>query len=447
MMKLLENEPKRNVDPSSATILFLYGLLTFIDLRIVGRIAWSELLLGPMLIYYILRFPEVRGILSGGCKTFLFLAALAIFGVAISDLIVNEVYITSFMRGISRYIVLIFLSALWVAIATVDRRHLRYYFFGLLLSSIINLFQVSEFDRQGIGTGVIGYDYWLTKITPMIACLSFFLGAVLRQYSVVLIAILLICFAALNGYNSGRSLAAIQIVTAVLILYISSREKSGRILSGVDLRRVSLLASVLVVFGGSIAYFSYTYLAPNGYLGVYQQKKFFDQADTRFGNTPWGILLGGRAVMIESAMAITDDPIFGVGSWNIERWHLIKAYAFLDTPIPREVQQSVDMTTAGHSVFFSAWATSGILVLPFWVYCIYLGLRLFQGLLERVTEYSLFLIYSNFLFFFTIFFNPFSLFSRNLFGVIIGFALVYESTRLRRETMKPQLQNYLLEKS
>ena len=50
-------------------------------------------------------------------------------------------------------------------------------------------------------------------------------------------------------------------------------------------------------------------------MGEMQREKLLVQSQTTFGNSPIGLVLGGRTAMFGAILAIFDSPWFGHGSW------------------------------------------------------------------------------------------------------------------------------------
>ncbi len=391
-------------------MVFAIGATAAIDVDLVGRVTISELLIVFALPFLI----STTRIWSKRVLLFFKLFVIAFIGMAISDLFVNHVTNDYFLKGTARYAFMLAICVFWYCVTIADRNILLWYMWGLVPGGIIRFFRVSEFDRETIVNSSQGYDFWAVKGTPLI--------------------LIGVCLTALYCFRKSRFMAAAVITSGgILNALIASRSKSAAILFGAFVvarskkgATTNLVRPALVsLVGIALLYFGYIISAPKGYLGEYQRLKFENQSQTIFGVSPLGLLMGGRTDFLESLLAVRDAPVWGTGSWSIPRVYLFEAHDLVGDPYSKEVLSLRVAKTAessGHSVIFGSWATGGILVLPFWGYTLYLCSSLLLFTISRVDKFTPFLAINGAMILFALFFNPFSLTSRNSIGLYSGIA-------------------------
>lgn len=386
----------------------------------MGRIAVSEIImLGsiPVLIGGSgqLRFPRELWL-------FFYLFVLALLSVTVSDRLINNIDPHDYFRGIARYLVLAMIVLFWWLALQRGFDQFAGYLVGSVFGSVLNLFIVSEFDRESVQVGSTGYDFWLTKVSPIVDGIVMLSCFVLYRKSKLWTSFLLFAAAIFFALTAGRATAGVYLLGSigVAIIWWHARTKMPFIVSPMQFGKLC----VIILVGGLAIYGGYVVSAPRGWLGDFQKEKFERQAAGRFGVTPWGILLGGRVDFVQAAMVVGDAPIWGVGSWAIPRYYLAEAYAEVGVPMPKfieEIAASGD-SSAGHSMLMGSWATGGIFTVPLFLFGIWTVGRLLLWSLSRPSPVSPYIIVTSLAFLFSVMFNPFSLSNRNTMGLLVGAA-------------------------
>jgi len=416
----------RKLDVSS-TLVFFVGALSTYDISLFGRVVVSELLMLVLLpafafrLIWLFKRPLPFAVLVS--------AALAISAILVSDLLVNGVALYDSARGIARIGFFLLPFLFWSAVLYEDPRLLRYYVWGLIPASIIGLFRVSEYDMLSVQIGLVGYEYWLYKVGPLLKSVAFALVMLLYKRSRLLSCAILVVLGVILALFSSRTQAASLLIVAMLIGIMSGYKTSGsRSLIRRRLIAISVIAFSLVV----ATYVVYIVAAPRGWMGEYQQIKFETQAQSRFGATPWGILLTGRADSFAALRAAWEKPWFGFGSWSIPRTVLPEIYHYLGARMPSYLHERLYMEAdAGHSVLFGAWATSGLLAVPLWLVVGLCVIRLFFQAIRldsSVSPYLLLLAISSA---FTLLFNPLNLAARAMLGMVVALVIAIDRHETR----------------
>lgn len=242
----------------------------------------------------------------------------------------------------------------------------------------------------------------------------------------------LLALGGLSIYLNARSLGAIVVITA-LILLIRTHNFWKSILTRINPQNILIggLILGLAIWGLSSIY---SFTAQNGYLGEEAQQKYVRQGTGRFG-----LLLGGRSEILASVIAIRDSPILGHGSWAKDPAYRMFLYRLIDfgyglsrEELDRYIYES-DLIPA-HSHFFQAWVWAGILGAVFWL--VILGL-IIQVLIQSnrfPNNLYIFVIFIAISSVWDIFFSPFGSAMRLhwAFQLIILITAYYQSQQIEQ---------------
>jgi hypothetical protein len=194
-----------------------------------------------------------------------------------------------------------------------------------------------------------------------------FIGLLWTAHRTVASAVLTASLGGINIVLGFRSLGAVCLVGASLLLVISPIKKSS-------LLRISLAVVAGIVVGTGTSYV-YGTLAESGRLGYAQQAKYEAQTSSQAG-----LLLTARPEALLSLRTIRDRPVFGLGSGarldyaTTER--LLEAAAIRGIELSSFHQQRlIGNGVNSHSLALGAWVQAGILAVLPWLYLIALGLR------------------------------------------------------------------------
>lgn len=405
----------RPIDVKSIFI-FLVGATTTLDFSLVGRVMVSEMLMIiglPFLtkgIFYSFKNSMFRWVLIA--------AVIALFATSISDLVVNSVSPLDCARGIARILFFLIPLFFWIGIFSDDFRLFRCYLWGLLPAGIIGYFRVSEYDFLNVQARV-GYEFWLYKVSPLLLTGTCLCSLCLYRRSRIAAALPFLLVGIVLALKSSRYQAASYLTVSVVVLTLGLSSQFLKKINNV--KSLALITLVLFCFSG-IVYMVYIKAAPNGWLGENQQEKFKIQSESRFGVTPWGLLLTGRADSFAALHAALEKPIWGWGSWSVPREKIVDFYDYLGIEIPHYHREVVLVAGGdpGHSVIMGTWASSGIFAVLIWLIVLGLVVRLFFDAIRIDNAYTPYFLLITLGAVFTVFFNPLGLGARNSLALIVA---------------------------
>lgn len=373
-------------------LIFLIPLLIFVEIKIVGRLFLSEILLfliSPFLFMlrgYLLKNINVIKIISIGLLWFI--------SQIVSDIVMGTQF-EDLVRGwLKIFIFLINFSVLYILINNQKRRFIIFTFgliAGKLLAFIFNPNLYSLEDPWKFGYGfpitlffIIMIDLYLINKYKYFAYLTLLIVGVL------------------NFYLGYRSLAGITLMALSIIFLKMNSNFNFENMSNKKI--IYLIGYIIILILIIIAF--YTFSASLGLLGAAQLEKYELQVMGDFG-----FILAGRSEIFGSIQAIMDSPILGHGSWAKNSKYLELMYEQLNEYGYRNFDFSFiyqgDGLIPTHSYFFGAWVEAGFLGAIFWLWI--LGMTI-KALLIIIRNYYYLVIFSSFIIFnfiWDILFSPF----------------------------------------
>jgi hypothetical protein len=255
----------------------------------------------------------------------------------------------------------------------------------------------------------ISYAYYAFVWTPLFYGLTTVGGYFIYKKSPLTSGIFQILMGAIAFPIMSRTTGSVFTISGLLVLVTVLVPNLKRIfIYQGQLKQKSLQHALLGFLGMFIGvYYTYAFLAENGTLGERQYNKFISQTSSSFGNTPWGVIMTGRHYTLGAILRISDNPIFGAGSWPRQEDTMFRACQILGKGL-RERDMNPNKRELGHSVLFGMWAQSGPLVLPFFFIIIVRTFRFTIRLLFSNLPHLALLLPYLILFLFSIFFNNFN---------------------------------------
>ncbi|MGF1483306.1 MAG: hypothetical protein ACFBZ8_02955 [Opitutales bacterium] len=287
-----------------------------------------------------------------------------IFGVVASDLI-NGTGGKDFARGLLKPMFCLG----WVFFITIilvkEYRAFIFYGCGLVLAGLQNyLFPLSAWTAYY--AEISEYSATAFALSPVFMSGAAAAGTLIYTKSKTLAVIAFGCAAvALGAVGAPRNFAANMLLCSLVIIYIRFATSGMR-------RRARLKPSfqrmagicVLGVVGMYGIFQLYILLASSGALGAEQWAKLQAQSSTTLGQTPLGLILGGRVQVFAAVLAILDNPLLGYGSWSaatLNSYLYTAAEAVGASASSLSRVASAEYAGVGHSVLFQIWAENGIL--------------------------------------------------------------------------------------
>ena len=334
-------------------LVFLIPCLRFVQLKVVGVLSGSDLLIAVIFCYLLLR-KKIRISTPIG-KWLMILCSLWLVSQCVTDIVRHSAF-TDYARGWSNIgMTLAYLAVLWTLLYGHTRR-IMLYGWGLALGSILTYF---------INPDELMIDYpWKFGLCLPVT-LAVFLLASRKEFRGLWPITLSALMGVINVVMGVRSSGGICLAAALYLAVSRYMDKKGLGRRKLTARAVlTTAASIIIGFAG--IFWAYQFAASRGVLGADAREKYEEQSSGQYG-----ILLGGRTEMLGYLPAIYDSPILGHGSWAKDPTYLIaerEALAMMGYTISDEL--SIDEMEEGmiptHSYIFGAWVDAGILGAVFW---------------------------------------------------------------------------------
>ena len=356
-------------------IVLIVGASSQYDLTILARVPLSELLAFASLpyLYWGLRTDHIR---KHWLPIFILLAVWLI-GVTISD-VVNGVSFERYVRGAMKPIFCGLWGAFFMAVILRNYKAVLFYPLGECFAAVQNLIAPQAWTAERIEAG--GYQEVAYGYSPVVMSLLLFFGVILYKKNPWWTVLSFLCASsALMLLGSPRSMIAVSLMNAFLIVFIIWNNKKPRLRGTVSWKSIIVIGA-FTLLSLSLIYFAYVYAASVGWLGEMQLAKIEGQSNNTFGKSPIGLVLGGRTAVFGAILAIVDRPLIGYGSWSgwmlTEYFYEAIAYVGTDSKLMDALNQSGLPPSPGHSILFTAWMESGVIVAM--VLCVLWGIVLRQ---------------------------------------------------------------------
>lgn len=331
-------------------------MLLFMEVKLVGRLFLSEILLLCMLPLLLI----ARGrLLFAPLPRKLFFFGLAWLWAQILTDFIRDTPFDDWSRGWSKIIFLLLnFSTIYLLL---NGKAKRFFLFavGIALGQILIYLFNPNIYAEGL-PWKFGYGLALTLFVVLASQIRI---VARRTYWS---ATFIFGVGALNFYMGFRSLGLICLLTAAFVLV-----KQSNLLR---LRRMKLSkVTLLILLGGVVIYGItelYEYSASEGWLGNKARDEYLVQSAGDMG-----ILLGGRTEILASAQAVIDSPIIGHGSWAKDPKYVdIMENTLLQHgyEIQGEIESDLIPT---HSYIMGAWVESGFVGAIFWIWVLVLAAR------------------------------------------------------------------------
>jgi hypothetical protein len=366
--------PKAAVDrasPWGPLIAFLLGLGARLQVKFIGYLPLSEIaiiLATPLLFAYYGRADVRRR--SGWLVPLLFLWVVG----AITSDIYRQTDWSLAARGLGRLVVYITAVPFFSWFLAKDMyRKLMYFAAGIVPSGILSAYVL----RGGVHEGrelVFGKAEitWKTHWAFVLLLFGLFLALYLYRRSRIAAYGSSALIGAANLILGSRSTGAMTLlaVPASILKNWFLEPRPGR-------RYRAKLSRSLVVAGlvaaASFGLFAvYARLAESGRLGMDEQDKYLDESENKYG-----VLGAGRLVYVVGGLvAVADSPFFGYGSWPLDKYGFYYRVCEIFDMKPR-----ADYYARGyplipsHSHIIASMVEHGILAAPFWLYAIFVSVR------------------------------------------------------------------------
>ncbi len=343
-------------------LVFLIPCVQFIQVKAIGQLTGSDILLLAVFAYLALR-GKIRIAARDG-KWFLVLCSLWLASQCVTDIVRHSAFI-DYVRGWSNIgLTLLIFMALFTLLY--GRPHLiMLYGWGYVVGALLKYF-VTPDDVSAIEPWKFGVGEAVTLAVFLLISRKESGG----QWPLILSAAIGI----INLMLGYRSMGGVCLSVALYLFVTSLLRKRNH--SGVSLTRRSIvIICCSILLGMSGVYWAYQSAASYGLLGEVARAKYEQQSSGEYG-----MLLGGRVEMLGYIPAIIDSPILGHGSWAKDPKYVLAqhqamalmGYSAAEDFSENDIEEGYIPT---HSCLFGAWVDAGIVGALFWAWVFVLAIR------------------------------------------------------------------------
>lgn len=409
-------------------IVLVVGALSQYDLTLVARVPLSEVVAFASIpyLYWGVHTENVRK----HCMPIVGLLLLWLLAITVSD-VINGSSFPRYIRGAMKPTFCALWAMFFVAVILRNYKAVLFYPLGSFFASVQNMIAPQSWTAERIMAG--GYQEAAYGYSPIFMSAFLFLAVILYRKSPWWSVLSFLCSSfALILMSSPRSMIAVSLFNSCLIVFIIWLHRKGMIRRTVSWKSIISFGTIAVLCLGVI-YILYIQAASAGWLGEMQQAKLIGQSNTTFGNSPVGLALGGRTAVFGAILAIIDRPFIGYGSWSgwtlTDYFYEAIAYVGTDAKVMDAMNQSGLPPSPGHSILFTSWMESGIVVALIW--CVLLGIILRQLVYTIMLDnrYAPFIISVATMMVWHFFFSPFGTGTRWVVGFFIALHLTKFCTR------------------
>lgn len=367
-------------------LMFLIGLTSQTQVRLVGSIAIAELFLFVACPFLLI---SNYGVLKReGVATYVWLIVMAMVGGILAALY-NHAPFPYFIRGFAaQYAFLSSLVAFYLILRK-DPMSFGWYLLGSAISFVICIFvfqQATEVylyggDHDGSGSTdssaiIEGPIFWIGRLSGFVYWPVKALYLTMPTWASMGIVLFFAFFSILTT-ASGRSAALTGLFSAIMI-YIGGKTAKS-------LGKLQKNIGMLVLVGVALALVfktAYSITAANGILGEKAQRKYEEQ--TAGGKDMLHLVMGGRPQVFIGLYCAMQRPFIGYGAWAQDTegliqewmakygtWEAYKQLIDLDRFYAKRGEIPQRMISS-HSIIVGWWLWYGILGVPVWLYTFYL---------------------------------------------------------------------------
>lgn len=373
-------------------IVFIIGLLSCIQIRVIGTFSIAE-----VISLLALPFVGLSCLRNKQIATFMAMLVVWLLGVIISDIWNGTPQIDAIKGSFN---VILFITIIpfiyWSLKDNIYR--ILYYAAGYGISGVLQW-------RFFISTGDNEYyaQVWLSYcLIGLIVYIGYYLYSIGRKIAAYIV---MEGFAFWTLFNESRHLFLMISLGIVILLIIGDvKENNWQIKQRKLIRNIIPLSIVLgVAFLGVTE--TYTILASEGHLGERAQRKYEIQHSSKMG------LASGRQDFILAIHTIAANPIFGYGSYAKDKYGL--NFRLLRQIESKHYAQLLYSSTYqemlhGHSYILGAWVYSGILGALFWIYVLGIIFKFARKYLLCYPTLTCYFVISISLMMWDILFSPFA---------------------------------------
>ncbi len=334
-------------------LVFLIPCLQFVQIKAIGLLDGSDLILIAIFIYMAFRW-KIQ-IASRAGKWFVVLCSLWLVSQCVTDIVRHSAFI-DYARGWSNIGLTLIIFLVLCTLLYGRPNLIVLYGWGFAVGAMIRYF-VNPDDVAATEPWKFGIGDSVTLAVILLVSRKDCRGPWPATWSAA-IGIINI----MQGYRSiGGECLAVALYLSVTSILRKKKFSNTRLTK----KAVVLIAcSIILGLGGVV--WAYQYAAESGLLGEEARAKFEQQSSGQYG-----VLLGGRVEMLGYIPAIYDSPILGHGSWARDPTYVLAehqalaemGYTSAEDYSENDIEEGYIPT---HSCLFGAWVDAGILGALFW---------------------------------------------------------------------------------
>ncbi len=378
-------------------IVLLIPTLAFLEVRLIGRMFLSEIILIgllPFLLFF--KGWMLRGPLP---KKLIALGLLWLFAQLITDLIRGTPF-QDYSRGWAKITFLLANFAALYMLLYGSRKRLVLFALGLVFSGFLAYkFNPSVYASSHPWKFGVGFSITLLLI---LLSMSNFVSRVRLFPSLILFFL-----TSLNLYMGLRSTAGVCFLaggyTFAQQIFVTNVHVSIK----PSLKKVAFISLLVIVAIVSFLKF-YDYAAEYYWLG----KRARDLIRLQSGS--FGVFLGGRAALYSATQAIVDSPVIGHGSWAKNPYYItilrdLEKFGYTIRDLKRLYRSRL---IPSHSYVLGGWVESGILGAVFWIWVLMLTAKVLFYQYNIKDQLNPLIAYIGISFVWNILFSPFGAVAR-----------------------------------
>lgn len=400
-------------------ILFLIGLFSMAQVRLIGSIGISEIYIYFSAPFFY--FQERSVLRRNGFNTLLVLLVFCFTGGIVGG-IFNEASLIQYVKGLAP------LYSIWASVIVLhhylykDIRPIRWLLVGTALTLVLNTFffqtgtELSLYANGDEGLGAAenimnSPIYWIGRLNALLTLPGRAWYFQVPQWYAVGAPLGLSVFSILTS-ESGRSAAVVSFSAAVLVFW------GGKTLSGMQRLRNSVPILLILTIPMAISIkVLYKNMATSGFLGEKAQSKYEQQ--TKAGDDILHLLMAGRTPFFVGLTACIDKPLLGFGPLALDKGGYYRNFMYKYGA--GDVEESMYWlekrlsdrglrydTIPAHSHIISFWLWYGVAGLLFWCYIIRLVLDYFRRTSVAIPQLFCYITLASMSLLWNIFFSGFN---------------------------------------
>lgn len=421
---------------TSSFWLFLLGVFSATQIRLVGSIGISELLVYVLAPFVFMR--DYQKLKHDKFMPILFLAMSAMVGCVIACWY-NNSPLSAALRGFATAYSVFAIPVVLHGLLRNNIMGFRWMLLGMAISGIITIFAFYNAAELAKSTGMAadttsdlrsGELFWLSHFGawPILPVQGWYLATPMPY---AIIAPLIMTGYTIIVSSSGRSALLTALLASVLLLVGGKRR--CRLLA---LQKNFVFVGIISVVVLGVVASLYKYAGKAGLLNKQAQQKYESQMKNETkGFSPLRMIMAGRLEFFVGLYECLQSPIVGYGPWAIDKDGVYEDflrkygnpedyanYAKHQQYLAKVYQARRYVLIGGHSHILQFWLSYGILGLPYWLYVIYLIIQFFRRYLSVCPQFYGFFVLFSASFFWDVFFSPFA--ARMGFGLFITMLLL-----------------------